>query len=534
MEKGYLNFVLHAHLPFVRHPEYRDSFEEKWLYEAITETYIPLLLVYWELKERKIPFRVTMSITPPLMEMLSDDLLQRRYVEHMDRLIDLIAHEKKRTEGDSAFYPLALMYDRKFKKSREVFVDRYNRNLLTAFRELQSEGYLEIMTCCATHGFLPLMNVHREAVRAQIFVAVNNYRKHMGRDPRGIWLAECGYYPGDDEVLRQAGIRFFFVDSHGLILARPRPKYALYSAVYCPSGVAAFARDPESSRQVWSSKEGYPGDLDYREFYRDVGYDLPMDYIAPYIHESGIRINTGVKYYRITGTTDQKEPYNEEKAIGKTKSHARHFVNCRLAQAENLREIMGRPPIITCPYDAELYGHWWYEGPDFLKAVFETIAEDRIDLKTVTPMEYMELHPDNPVATPSLSSWGHKGYSEFWLEECNVWIYRHLHKAQERMIELANTHRTPGSGAEGDLTRRALNQAARELLLAQSSDWAFIIKTATCVEYAEKRTKEHLVDFTQLYEEIKNGAVTVPFLEALEGKNNIFSEIDYTVYCTPE
>jgi len=358
-------------------------------------------------------------------------------------------------------------------------VDRYNRNLLTAFRELQSEGYLEIMTCCATHGFLPLMNVHREAVRAQIFVAVNNYRKHMGRDPRGIWLAECGYYPGDDEVLRQAGIRFFFVDSHGLILARPRPKYALYSAVYCPSGVAAFARDPESSRQVWSSKEGYPGDLDYREFYRDVGYDLPMDYIAPYIHESGIRINTGVKYYRITGTTDQKEPYNEEKAIGKTKSHARHFVNCRLAQAENLREIMGRPPIITCPYDAELYGHWWYEGPDFLKAVFETIAE-------------------------------------------------------ERMIELANTHRTPGSGAEGDLTRRALNQAARELLLAQSSDWAFIIKTATCVEYAEKRTKEHLVDFTQLYEEIKNGAVTVPFLEALEGKNNIFSEIDYTVYCTPE
>ncbi len=528
MSQGYLNMVLHAHLPFVRHPEYRDSFEEKWLYEAITETYIPLILVYQELIEKKIHFRITMSITPPLMEMLADELLQKRYVHHIERLIELMEKEKVRTRDDPKFYPLALMYERKFRLSREVFVDRYHMNLLTAFKEIQSLGYLEIMTCCATHGFLPLMEPQKEAIRAQLHIAVNNYRKHMGTSPRGIWLAECGYYPGHDEILKELGIRFFFVDSHGIILAKPRPKYALYSPVLCPSGVAAFARDPESSKQVWSSKEGYPGDFDYREFYRDAGYDLPMEYIAPYIHESGIRVNTGVKYYRITGPTDQKEPYNEEAALHKTRLHARHFVNSRKEQSSSLQEMMGRPPIITCPYDAELYGHWWYEGPEFLKAVFYETAARNFPIEPVTPIGFLERHPDNPNATPSLSSWGHKGYCEYWLEECNDWIYRHLHKAAERMTGLANTFQR----CDEPLTVRALNQAARELLLAQSSDWAFIIKTGTCVEYAEKRTKEHVLFFTRLHEEIKKGTITVPFLEALEKKNNIFSEIDYRIYAS--
>ncbi|MDQ7824998.1 MAG: DUF1957 domain-containing protein [Candidatus Eremiobacteraeota bacterium] len=528
MEQGYLIMVLHAHLPFVRHPEYRDSFEEKWLYEAITETYIPLIRVYQQLIEQNINFRITMSLTPPLMEMLADELLQKRYVAHIEKLIELAEKEKTRTRNDQEFYPLALMYERKFKEAREVFVDRYKMNILTAFKEIKDHGSLEIMTCCATHGFLPLMALHKEAVRAQIFIAVRNYRKHMGSSPRGIWLAECGYYPQDDLILKEAGIKFFFVDSHGLILATPRPKYALYSAVYCPSGVAVFARDPESSKQVWSSKEGYPGDFDYREFYRDVGYDLPMEYIAPYIHESGIRINTGVKYYRITGPTDQKKPYAEERALEKTRIHAHHFIMSRVKQSEYLREIMGRLPVITCPYDAELYGHWWYEGPQFLKAVFEGIAKEQYPIKPVTPMDYLEIYPENPVATPSHSSWGHKGYSEYWLEECNDWIYRHLHKAAERMNALATTFRD----ASDPLTVRALNQAARELLLAQSSDWAFIIKTATCVEYAAMRTKEHVLNFTTLYEEIMDRRVNETSLIKLEEKNNIFSEIDYRIYAS--
>lgn len=528
MALGYLNLVLHAHLPFVRHPEYCDSFEERWLFEAITETYIPLLLTYESLIRRDIRFKITMSLTPPLMEMLSDELLQNRYMRHMENLMELAEKEKIRTKNDPDFHATALMYQRKFRQCYDFFVGRCGKNLLRAFREIRDYGALEIITCCATHGFLPIMSVHPEAVRAQIDVGAANYRKHMGSSPRGIWLAECGYYPGHDLFLQRQGIRFFFVDSHGLLLARPKPPYAIYSPVLCPeSGVAALARDPDSSRQVWSSIEGYPGDFNYREFYRDAGYDLPMEYIAPHIHESGTRINTGVKYYRITGKTEKKEPYHEERAVERTRAHARHFVSSRIEQCRELAQAMDRPPLITCPYDAELYGHWWYEGPRFIQSLFEEIHRLNYEIEPVTAMDYLEWHPHNPEASPSMSSWGHNGYCEFWLDECNDWIYRHLHKAQQRMIDLACQYREE----KDPLRIRALNQAARELLLAQSSDWAFIIRSATCVEYAEKRTRDHLINFTELFEEIEKGEINIDFLEDIEDRNNIFREIDFRVYC---
>ena len=527
MKKGFLNMVLHAHLPFVRHPEYDDSFEERWLYEAITETYIPLLLAYEELINKNVYFRVTMSLTPPLMEMLADELLQYRYIRHMENLIELIEKEKFRNRNNQDFLNTTLMYERKFHTSLDFFQRRCKNNLITAFKQIKDMGFLEIITCCATHGFLPIMASHESSVQAQISIAVNNYRKHLHSNPNGIWLAECGYYPGADHFLRENGIKFFFADSHALMQAQPPPKYAIYSPILCPDTyTAVFARDPHSSKQVWSSHEGYPGDFDYREFYRDAGYDLDFDYIAPYIHESGIRINTGVKYHKITGKTDNKQPYNEYNALNKTKIHARHFIESRYEQCEYLSQAMDRPPVITCPYDAELYGHWWYEGPDFIKNLFEENHNLNYPLQPVTAHEYLSMYHDNPVATPCLSSWGHNGYSEFWLNDSNDWIYMHLHKAQERMEEIAEhfiDNRDP-------LRERALNQAVRELLLAQSSDWAFIIRSNTCVEYAEKRTNDHLLNFTLLYEQILEEQINTDFLEDIEYRNNIFQEVNFREY----
>ncbi len=527
MSKGFLNMVLHAHLPFVRHPEYNDSFEERWLYEAITETYIPLLLAYEDLINKGVYFRVTMSLTPPLMEMLADELLQDRYIRHLENLLELTEKEKHRNRNNGDFYELTLMYERKFRQSLDFFTRRYNKNIINAFKAVKEHGNLEIITCCATHGFLPIMSIHEKSVKAQISIAVKNYRKHLSAEPSGIWLAECGYYPGHDRFLAQNGISFFFVDSHGIMNAQPPPRYAIYSPITCPdSGVSAFARDPHSSKQVWSSHEGYPGDFDYREFYRDAGYDLDFDYISPHIHESGIRINTGVKYYRITGKTNDKLPYSEINALQKTKIHANHFISSRCEQSDYLMQAMDRPPIITCPYDAELYGHWWYEGPEFLRALFEENHYRNYPLQPVTPVEYLNMFRENPIAVPSQSSWGHNGYSEFWLNDCNDWIYMHLHKAEERMEELAAAF----ASNTDPLTERALNQAARELLLAQSSDWAFIIRSDTCVEYAEKRTKEHIINFTELYEEIYAKNIETDFLEDLEYRHNIFAELNFREY----
>ena len=364
-----------------------------------------------------------------------------------------------------------------------------------------------------------------KSVRAQIEVGANNYEKYFGRRPRGIWLAECGDYPGVDRYLKEADIKFFFVDTHGILHASPRPKYGVYAPIYCKSGVAAFGRDFDSSKQVWSAIEGYPGDYNYREFYRDVGFDLDFEYIKPYIHKDGIRMNTGIKYYRITGRTDHKEPYNPDWARERAASHAGNFMFNRERQAEYLFDIMKKKPIIVAPYDAELYGHWWYEGPMFLDYLFRKLHYDQKAIRPITPSEYLAQNPTNQVATPSMSSWGYKGYSEHWLDGSNDWIYRHLHKASDRMAELATNY----PNADG-LLRRALNQALRELLLAQSSDWAFIMKTGTVVQYAVKRTKDHILRFTRLYEDIKSNRIDEGWLADIEWKDNIFPEIDYKVH----
>ncbi len=525
MHKGYLCLVLHTHLPYVRHPEHEDFLEEDWLYEAITETYIPLIWVFEKLIEDKVDFRITMSLTPSLISMLLDPLLQERYLKHINKLIELSHKEIERTSWQPDFQKLAIMYLNHFCRSRDTF-ESYQRNLVNAFRNFQNLGKIEIITCGATHGYFPLMEICRDSVKAQLKVAVSHYESVFGRKPRGIWLPECGYYPGHDEMFKEAGLKFFFTDAHGVLHGNPRPKYGVFAPVYCKNtGVAAFGRDVESSKQVWSSVEGYPGDYNYREFYRDIGFDLEYDYIKPYIHPDGVRINTGIKYYRITGTSMHKEPYVPEWAREKAAAHAGNFMFNRQRQVEHLYNFIGKKPIIVSPYDAELYGHWWYEGPMWLDFLIRKIALDQDEISMITPSEYLAENPRNQVIIPSMSSWGWKGYSEMWLQGGNDWVYRHLHGASERMTELAKNYPC----ADGVL-RRALNQALRELLLAQSSDWAFILGTGTHTSYAVKRTKDHILKFTRLYEDIKSNNIDGEWLDDIEYKDNIFPGIDYRVH----
>jgi len=525
VKKGSLLLVLHAHLPFVRHPEHEDFLEERWLFEAITETYIPLIDLFDQLTFEGTPFQITMSITPPLASMLSDSLLQERYRRHLGKLIELAEKELVRTQGDSRFHPLAQHYHGRFLRVRDIYCNRYGSNLLQAFKKFQDQGSLEIITSGATHGFLPLMRPLPASVRAQVKVACDHYETLFGRRPRGIWLPECGFYPGDDQILKECGLQYFFVDHHGILHGTPRPKYGVFAPVECPSGVFAFGRDTEGSKQVWSADAGYPGDFWYREFYRDVGHDLDYSYIRPYIHTDGFRLNTGIKYYRITGKTDHKEPYEPERARLKAEEHAGNFLFNRERQVEYLHPRLGRKPVIVSPYDAELFGHWWYEGPDFLGNLIRKIVRYSEVLELTTAPRYLAENPRNQPQMPSYSSWGYKGYAEMWLDGSNDWIYRHLHKASEKMRELALAH----PHAEG-LMRRALNQMARELLLAESSDWAFIMKRGTAVEYALKRTRGHLLAFLQLEQAVRRETIDEAWLEDLESRDCIFPQLDYRVY----
>lgn len=524
--KGYVSFILHAHLPFIHHPESEDYLEEQWLYEAISETYIPLLLNFEKLVEEKIDFRITMSMTPPLLNMLDNKLLQKRYIKYLKKHIELAKKEIERTTYDSRINKLAKYYYERYSNDLHVFRDIYKCNIIEGFKHFQDIGVLEIITCGATHGYFPILYVTPQTIRAQIAVGVQTYEKYFGKKPRGIWLPECGYIPEADKFLKEFGIEYIITESHGILYADPTPIYGTYSPIVSPEGVIAFGRDMESSRQVWSSINGYPGDFNYREFYKDIGYDAPYDYIKPYIASNGVRVHTGIKYHRITGKTQDKDIYNLQWAKDSAEKQASHFMNSRKEQIKLANKYMDKPPIIVCPYDAELYGHWWYEGPYWLYILFKKIYFDQDYFKLITPSEYIDKYPEMQISTPCRSSWGANGYSGVWLNETNDYVHKHLHVAGERMVELTHNY----LNETNILKIRALNQCARELLLAQSSDWLFIITNGTMVDYAKKRIKDHIGRFTKLYEQINSDNIDENFLKMLEEKDCIFPEIDFKIY----
>ncbi|HBR00667.1 MULTISPECIES: glycoside hydrolase family 57 protein [unclassified Roseofilum] len=526
MAIGYLAFVLHAHLPFVRHPESNYVLEEEWLYEAITETYIPLIHIFEGLKRDGVDFKLTMSLTPPLVSMLMDPLLQKRYDHHLAQLQELIEKEIDRYKYHGHLKYLAEFYAQEFANTRATW-ERYQGNLITAFKQFQDSNNLDIITCGATHGYFPLMRRRPETVWAQIKVACDHYQDIFGQLPRGIWLPECAYYEGVEELLADAGLRYFLIDGHGIMYARPRPRFGTYAPIFTETGVAAFGRDHESSQQVWSSQVGYPGAPEYREFYKDLGWEAEYEYIKPYILPNGQRKNIGIKYHKISGRglgLSEKELYDPYWAKEKTAEHAGNFMFNREYQVQHLHRIMQRPPIILSPYDAELFGHWWYEGPWFLDYLYRKTWFDQSTYAMTHLSDYLNDYPTQQVCRPAQSSWGYKGFHEYWLNETNSWIYPHLHKAADRMVELSIRE-------GGDrLEERAINQCARELLLAQSSDWAFIMRSGTMVPYANRRTKSHLMRFNKIYDDVIAGTIDSGWLEKVEHMDNIFPNIDYRVY----
>jgi 1,4-alpha-glucan branching enzyme len=388
---------------------------------------------------------------------------------------------------------------------------------------------VELITCAATHGFLPHHRTDPASVRAQIAVGIEEHRRNLGRSPRGLWLPECAYFEGLDEVLADAGIEYFFVDTHAIDNASAAPRFGVHAPLLCPSGVAAFGRDAESSVQVWSSEEGYPGDPAYRDFYRDIGYDLDQRYVAPYLDPAGGRGMTGFKYHRITGRSDHKEPYRRDEALRTAAWHAADFVGNRSRQIDWLGGGMDRPPLVASMYDAELFGHWWFEGPDWLELVLRGLPGAGVAV--ISPAQYLEAHPVTQVARPTASSWGERGYYDVWLTGANDWILPPLHDAGRRMGELVRRHGAPGAARPA--AGRALAQAGRELLLAQSSDWPFILRNDTTPEYARRRVLTHLDRFDRLARMIEADRIDDGLVREIEARDNLFPGLDPGLWRRP-
>lgn len=525
MAKNSIGLILNAHMPYIRHPEYPKFLEEDWLFEAIGETYLPMLRMLKKLRSEGVPFKITISLSPTLCSMLTDPILQGRFTNYLKLHQELGEKEVARcSTEDAECSQLAKMYLENITKNLEEYFETYQCNILSGFRDLEESGHVELITTTSTHAFLPLFSEYPSAVGAQIELAVQSHINHFKKRPKGFWLPECGYYPGIEDYLQREEIEFFQLSAQSLILAEEPVARGNYAPVSCPNGIFGFARDFHLTNLVWSNLEGYPTDPAYREFYRDIGYDLPMEYIRPFIHEPEVRVFTGFKYYAITGKGVHKNFYHPEVAKKRVEEHAANFLYSVRKKGEDLEKSLDRDPFYTLAFDAELFGHWWFEGVSWLEAVLRGAAKTD-DIAFETQMDYLERYPESQVLQPSLSSWGEGGYSDVWTDGANVWIYRHLHKAIERMEELAL--RFPD---QNSLKKRFLNQAAREVLLAMASDWPFIIHNGTSATYAERRLRNHLGNFNVVYENMCKNAVNTEWLVKAEKQNIVFPDIDYNMF----
>ncbi|MDR1612508.1 MAG: DUF1957 domain-containing protein [Planctomycetota bacterium] len=525
--KAYLAIVLHAHLPYVRHPEHENFLEELWFYEALAETYIPLIQVLNRLENDGVGYRLLLSLSPTLVSMLEDELLQERFVRHLGKVIRLADREAERTGHDGGRRLLCRRYGERYRDILYWFEEKCGRRLAGAFSRLADYGHLELMTCGATHGFLPILQQNPGAVRAQINTARDYHASVFGSPPDGIWIPECAYYPGLETFLADAGFFYSFVDAHGVENAETAPRHGVYSPVCTREGVAFFGRDRETGRQVWSAEQGYPGHPYYREFYRDLGHELPESELGEFLIDGRIRVNTGLKLKRITSRHGgEKELYDPGRAREQAARDAAHFVENRVRQAEMLSVFAAdRPPIITAPYDAELFGHWWHEGPWFLDYVFRKLRYDQEVVVTLTPGDYLRRHPDNQLSRPAGSSWGGDGTYEFWINDSNQDLVPALHQAADRLT--AAVDRDEGVARDPEL----LKQMFRELLLAQASDWPFIMRTGTSPDYARKRVSDHLSRFWAL-ENMLTGDPDADVFSAIRAADNIFPDCRPEYYAT--
>ncbi len=529
-----LCLVLHAHLPYIRHPEVEEHGFEWWFYEAVWEVYAPLLAAFERLEQDAVPFRLTVSISPPLLAMFNDKLLNERLERHLKRLAVLTEKERERTSG-TRFEPAATHFYYHVRQALDVY-RRYGSNIAAGFRHWQDAGRVEVITAPATHGFLPHLQDNPACAAAQIRVGVESHRRFFGRPPEGMWLSECAYMPahdglpGIDELAADAGVRYFFLETHGVTGAMPRPTHGVHAPIRTPAGIAVFGRDPDTSKQVWSATEGYPGDAWYAEHHKDAGHFLSEDQIKPFRPDRTGRIPIGLKYFRVTSkSSSYKQPYIPRMALGRSAYHAQHFLKKRAAQSYGLlSSIRGETPVIVAPYDAELFGHWWHEGPKFIEYVFRKASERSWPFRFAAPSDRLR-HPVRHVAVPAASSWGDGGYFKVWMNGTNSDMAPKIAQAGSVMVRDA---RQFGKTAT---ERRVLAQMGRELLLAQSSDWPFIATTSQGIRpYAAEKVDKFLERFWGLHRALSKHDVSIKSLETLESDDNIFPWLTAAAWKTPE
>jgi 1,4-alpha-glucan branching enzyme len=558
MRAGAFTFVLHSHLPYCRSAG-RWPHGEEWLHEAASETYIPILNALNDLAGEGLPVKLTISLTPVLVEQLADPLIKA----HLDNFMaDKLERAKADTvrfsaAGDEHRTYLARLYQDRYQRLIDSYHDRLGGDIVGAFRKLQDDGCLEIVTSAATHAYLPLLE-RDSSVFAQLKAGIASYRRHFGRAPSAIWLPECAYRPGCygahdgrkyvkpglEDFLAELGLGCFFAETHTIEGGEPVGKAAgeaigPYSSIpkrySLPAGtnrpltlrstflpyhvadtpVAVIGRNNRTGMQVWSADHGYPGDFNYREFHKKDGV-------------------SGLQYWRVTGEDvdlgfkELYEPFHAQRHVAEHSAHYAGLVEQLLVE---FYQQNGRFGIISAAYDTELFGHWWFEGIDWLRQVLDRLSRSELVQLTTASDFIRERPPTEAMALPE-SSWGTGGGHFTWNNVDTRWMWPVINTAEKTMEALVIKY----PAASGSLLE-ILNQAARELMLLQSSDWPFLITTGQAREYATRRFQEHLDRFNWLDSIAGSSIIDDPAIarcRELAALDKLFPDIDYRWFANRE
>ena len=556
---GAFTFVLHSHLPYARLAG-RWPHGEEWIHEAATETYIPLLETLYDLRDEGIRYRITIGITPILGEQLVDEDVKDHLDQYLDDRIaaakkDIAYFEEEEPENQQLRF-LAGWYQAEFERVKSAFDNRFKRDIIGAFKLLQDEGLIEITTCAATHGYLPLMGSD-STINAQLKAGLASYQRMFGRAPTGIWLPECAYRPayitetgrkrpGLEYFLGENGLKVFFSETHTITGGQPvgvaggdvigpygqvkrryvipqaeqmltperqattfHPYYVSDTTHYPESqqhsGVSVIGRNNRIGQQVWSAQWGYPGDFDYREFHRKAG-------------------TSGIQYWRITGQRvdlGNKDLYHPDWASYKVDQHAEHFAHLVSDELRNYNQTTGQFGLVSANYDTELFGHWWFEGVNWLGKVLRHLASNP-DVELTTASRHVNQHPPQEVLNIPESSWGAGGTHFVWDNNETHWMWAPIHEAEARIEALANKFTDPTEDEQS-----VLSQAAREALLLESSDWPFLVTTGQAREYAIQRFSQHLERFNKLASSLEAGTPNVELANEYWEMDKVFPNIDY-------
>ncbi len=486
--RAHLALVLHAHLPFVRAPDDDRHLEGRWLEEALLETYLPLLDVFDRLEADGVPGSLSLGLTPTLIEMLRDPLLMGRFATRLDRLDALVTAELPRTPPE--FLPALAFHRDRTARARTVLA-RHGGDVVGGFVHHATIGRLDLLASAATHAFLPALPAR--ALDAQVRIGALSFRNATGFAPSGFWLPECAIDRVVEAAIARAGLRYAVVEADAVLGARPRPPLGVRAPIASAQGVALFGRDPAASEEVWSAEVGFPGHAAYREWHRDVGFDRPVEQLLGEVGPDGTRVATGLKLHRVTGREvplSHKAPWDPRVAEATARGHARAFVDAR----GHLRP----GELSVAPFDAELFGHWWYEGPWFLDEVLRLLAEHP-SLAALSLRDHLEARPMLVQAAPAASTWGEAGRSDTWICEENAHVLRRVRRGAHALGAAIDRRPRPSCPA--------LQQAVVEHLLLSASDWPFMIRKDTTRQYAEARAALHDERLRALLEMIAHGAV---------------------------